>query len=88
MKFQKSDLNVRAIFTVTPHLAGWAVEHDGEFLDPCVTKEEARAAATRLARACMDAGRPSQINIAGERGFFAARTKATAEAVEVAEVAA
>jgi len=80
MKFQKSDTQTRAIFTVTPVAEGWGVEHEGELLDPCRTMEEARAAATRRARACQDIGRPCQINVKGERGFFAARARPSAEA--------
>ncbi|MBS0298055.1 MAG: DUF2188 domain-containing protein [Proteobacteria bacterium] len=80
MKFQKSDTQTRAVFTVTPHADGWGVEHEGELLDPCRTMEEARAAATRRARACQDLGRPCQINVSGERGFFAARARPATEA--------
>lgn len=78
MTFQRSDGQTRAIFTITPHESGWAIEHDGEILDPCRTIEEARAAASRRARACQDVGRPCQINVKGERGFFAARIRPAA----------
>jgi hypothetical protein len=73
MQFLKQDVRSRAVFTVARHLDGWAVEHEGAFLDPCRTQDEARAAANRRARACLDAGRPCQVNVNGETGFFTAR---------------
>jgi len=78
MTFHKNDRQARAVFTVTRHPEGWAVEHEGELLDPCRTQEEARAAATRRARACQDGGRLAQINMQGERGFFTERVKTPA----------
>jgi hypothetical protein len=73
MQFLKQDVRRRAVFTVARHLGGWAVEHEGAFLDPCPTQDEARAAANKRARACLDAGRPCQVNVRGETGFFTAR---------------
>ncbi len=75
----KYDKKSRAIFTITRHLDAWGVEYEGEILDACKTVDEARAAATRRARACQDAGQPCQINVKGERGFFAPRPGAAAE---------
>ncbi len=78
MKFEgaaRAEKQTRTIFTITPHGAGWAVEHDGEMLHPCSTVEEARAAANRLARACQDQGQLCQVNVSGERGFFQARVR-------------
>lgn len=65
----KSGLD-RATFTVAPHMGGWAVEHDGEFV-ACASKEEAKAAANKGARAAQDSGRPCQVRVSGELGFFA-----------------
>lgn len=69
----RTDRQQRAILTVIPHPSGWAVEVDGETFDPSGTKEEARAAASRRAHAFQEAGRPCQINVSGETGFFRAR---------------
>ena len=60
----------RDVYTVTPHDGGWAVEHNGEFSDHSPTKDEARAAAHKRARAAHDAGRPVQVTISEETGFF------------------
>jgi hypothetical protein len=60
----------RDIFTVTRHLGGWAVEHNGDVLDATSTKEEARAAAHKRARAAHDAGRACQVTVSDETGFF------------------
>lgn len=62
----------RAIFTVCSVNGGWAVEHEGEFFDRCASKEEAKAAANKRARAAQDAGKACQVRITGESGFFAA----------------
>lgn len=62
----------RAIFLVAPRENGWAVEHDGDFSGFCGSKEEAKATANKLARAAQDAGRPCQVRVAGELGFFSA----------------
>ena len=60
----------RAIFTVGLHDGMWSVEHDGQFFDHSVDKEVAKAAANRRARQSHDGGRPSQVKIAGEGGYF------------------
>lgn len=62
----------RAIFTVARNDGRWAVEHDGVFSDHTDNKEEAKAAANKAARAMQDAGRPCQVRVSGEHGFFAA----------------
>ena len=59
----------RAVFTVTPLEGGWAVEHAGEHLDRCNTREEASASATRRANGSQNAGRPSKIVFADEPSF-------------------
>jgi hypothetical protein len=67
-----NSLQPREIFTVARCGDGWAVEHAGEVSEPAATKEEARALAHRMARAAHDQGRPSQVTVADEAGFFAA----------------
>lgn len=54
----KSD---RAVFTVTPHDGGWAVEHEGAYLDPSPRREEVVASASRRARTALALGRLVQI---------------------------
>ncbi len=66
------DAFIRAIFTVARHDDKWAVEHEGQYFDHSIDKEEAKAAANRRARAAQDAGRPCQVRVTGEHGFFAA----------------
>ena len=51
----------RAVFTVARHNDGWAVEHEGEFLDPSPNREDVIASASRRARAAFAEGRPTQI---------------------------
>lgn len=60
----------RDVYTVTPHGVGWAVEHNGVFSDLSSSKDEARAAAHKQARAAHDAGRLAQVTVADETGFF------------------
>jgi hypothetical protein len=62
----------RDVYTVTRHLSGWAVEHNGVFTDISDSKDEARAAAHKHARASHDAGHPCQVTVADETGFFLA----------------
>lgn len=65
------DSTDRSIFTVARHDGRWAVEHDGEYFDHTIDKEEAKAAANKRARTAQDAGRPCQVRVTGEHGFFA-----------------
>lgn len=60
----------RLTFTVSRHDGRWAVEHDGEYSDHSSDKEVAKAAANKRARASQDAGRPCQVLVHGENGFF------------------
>jgi hypothetical protein len=60
----------RTIFTVARHEGRWAVEHDGEFSDHSLDKEEAKAAANKRARAAQDSGQACQVRVSGEHGFF------------------
>ncbi|HKT54627.1 MAG TPA: hypothetical protein VJP88_09255 [Caulobacteraceae bacterium] len=66
----RSALQERDIFTVTRHGDGWAVEHNGLIAEAVSSKDEAHASAHKLARAAHDAGRPAQVTVAGEIGFF------------------
>ena len=61
----------RAVFTVARHNGLWAVEHDGEFFGHSSDKEVAKAEACKRARAAQDKGRPCQLRVSGENGFFA-----------------
>lgn len=61
----------RSIFTVARHEGRWAVEHNGEYSDHSINKEEAKAAANKRARAAQDAGKPCLVRVSGEHGFFA-----------------
>jgi hypothetical protein len=60
----------RDIYTITRHHDGWAVEHNGVLSDFSSSKDEAKAAAHKHARAAHDAGHPSQVTVADETGFF------------------
>lgn len=51
----------RAVFTIVRHEDGWAVEHEGEYLDASSNREDVIASASRRARAAFAAGRPAQI---------------------------
>ena len=61
----------RAVFTVSRHDGLWAVEHDGEVFGHSEDKEVAKAAANKRAREAQDGGRPCQVRVSGEHGFFA-----------------
>jgi len=61
----------RETLTVARHDGRWAVEHEGAFSDHTPDKEEAKAAANKRARALQDSGRPCQVRVSGEQGFFA-----------------
>jgi hypothetical protein len=51
----------RAVFTVVAHEGGWAVEHEGEYLDRSSRREDAVACASRRARAAFALGRLVQL---------------------------
>lgn len=61
---------VRTIITVSRLEGGWAVEEGGEFFDRTTNKDEAKASAHKRARAAQDAGRPCQVRVDGETGYF------------------
>jgi hypothetical protein len=66
----KSGAQTRLVFTVAPYKGGWAVEHEGVYLDASASKEEVKAAANKRARASQDSGKPCQVRVSGEGGFF------------------
>ncbi|CAN7567566.1 hypothetical protein LJR164_004037 [Phenylobacterium sp. LjRoot164] len=49
----------------------WAVELDGDTFGHSPDKDIAKAAANRRAREVQDDGRPCQVRVSGELGFFA-----------------
>jgi hypothetical protein len=62
---------VRAVLTVAPHADGWAVELDGDLFGHSPDKEVVKATAHKRAREMQDGGRPCQVRVSGEFGFFA-----------------
>jgi hypothetical protein len=62
----------RAVLTVLRHAGAWAVELDGELFGQSRDREISKAAAHRRAREIQDAGRPCQVRVSGESGYFAA----------------
>ena len=63
----------RTVLTVMRHEGSWVVEQDGEHFDRSPDKEVAKASANKRARQMQDAGRPCQVRVSGELGYFAAR---------------
>jgi hypothetical protein len=61
----------RETLTVARHEGRWAVEHQGTYSDHTSDREEAKAAANKRARALLDAGRPCQVRVTGETGYYA-----------------
>jgi len=66
------DVPDRAVFTVIRHDGQWAVEHAGEYFGHSPEKDVAKAAAHKRARAAQDSGRPCQVRVHGEQGYYAA----------------
>lgn len=60
----------RAVLTVNRHEGVWCVEHDGEHFGHSPDKDVANAAAHRRAREMLDSGKPCQVRIHGETGFW------------------
>ena len=61
----------RSILSVVRHDGGWAVELDRDHFGYSSDKEVAKAAANKQARQMQDEGRPCQVRVSGEHGFFA-----------------
>ena len=66
------DVIERAVFTVIRHDGQWAVEHEGEYFGHSTDKDVAKAFAHKRARVAQDSGRPCQVRVHGELGFYAA----------------
>jgi len=62
----------RAVLTVQRREGVWAVELDGEVFGRSPDQEVAKAAANRRIRQMQDAGRPCQLRVEGEMGFYLA----------------
>jgi hypothetical protein len=60
----------RVVLSVVRHAGGWAVELEGEHFGHSAEKEIAKAYAHKRARQMLDVGRPCQVRIYGEHGFF------------------
>lgn len=76
----------RSIYAVMQHGESWVVEHDGVFLDPCKTRDEAQVCALKLARAASATGVLTQVVMQGEYGYSASsrqRSEALAPEPEV-----
>ena len=58
------------IFRVIKSDGAWSVEHEGHRSDRSADKEEAVASATKRARAALTHGRPVQVRVDGETGYF------------------
>jgi hypothetical protein len=64
---------VRAIFTVAPRDGTWTVEFEGENFGHSADREVAKAFAHKRARELMATGRPCEVRVYGEHGYFGAR---------------
>jgi hypothetical protein len=70
MSLPRSSTPPREIFTIARREDGWAVEHRGEYSHASACRDDVVAAAHRLARACHDSGKPAQVTVGDEPGFF------------------
>jgi hypothetical protein len=70
LAFMTISLHDLAVFTVVPHRGGWAVEHEGGYLDPGRNREEVIASASKRARAAIVEGRRAQVVLKGEPRSF------------------
>lgn len=60
----------RTVLTVSRTLGVWSVEQEGEVFGHSPDKQVAQAAANRRAREIQDGGKPCQVRVAGETGFW------------------
>ena len=58
------------IFRVIHQDGAWSVEHEGHLSNRSADKATVIASATKLARAAANDGRPVQIRVDGETGYF------------------
>ncbi len=68
----RADLD-RTVLTVFRRAGIWLVEHDGEDFGHTSDKEVAKAFANKRAREILDGGRPCQVRVSGENGFYSGR---------------
>jgi hypothetical protein len=61
------------IFSVIRNDGAWVVEHEGALTNRSRDKNEANAAASKLARAAISQGRLVQIRVEGESGYYVAK---------------
>ena len=61
----------RIVLAVGPHESGWGIDRDGEWVHPCASREEAKAAANKMARDLTDTGHPCRVLVHGESGHYA-----------------
>ena len=61
----------RCVFTVIRHEGQWAVEYAGDYFGHSIDKEIAKAFANKRAREVQEEGRPCQVRVSGETGFYA-----------------
>ncbi len=61
----------RTILTVSRREGVWRVEQEGLEFGHSSDKEISKAAANRRAREMLDGGRPCEVRISGEHGFWA-----------------
>ncbi len=59
----------RTLIKVAPSGGVWTVQFGDHPPESYGTKDEAKAAANKQARACQDAGSPCRVEINGELGF-------------------
>lgn len=70
LSFRMRAIPERAVLTVTRNQGVWWVEHEGATFGHSPDKEIAKAAANRHAREMQDKGRPCQVRVHGEHGFY------------------
>ncbi len=58
------------IFRIVQHDGAWSVEHEGRYSNRSQDKAEVMASASKLARAAAGSGRPAQVRVEGEAGYF------------------
>lgn len=63
-------MSVHLIFLVCQRDGAWSVEHEGQSSCRSGNKDEVIASATKLARASSLGGRPAQVRVEGETGYF------------------
>jgi hypothetical protein len=62
----------RAVLKVLRRDGQWLVELEGEVMAQSTEKEVSQATANRLARRLLDEGRPCEVRVWGEFGYYGA----------------